>query len=272
MGNRISNATGLDGVTGYAAATGTDEVTVGAPGRIVIVGTSGLSSPGVAVVAGEVVDAFAHFAAAGGAAVLELVVGATVIPVPIKRTRQGAPRRGLPRAFDFGRIRVAAPASGTAFLRVTGPGACYLLKPFIDAPVDYDRPSAWQAGPHANPDLNLFAWPSKLPVVQADGFQVRPTPTRKAFSADAGVPITRQISSTTRYVLAAELVLTLEERDRLERFAEITRGENGEPFYFVRYDTQQVCRAYWMEDGDPADAGTRAGGRRTGFSLLLEVA
>lgn len=276
MGNRIMNATGLDGLADWTGASSIDEDVIGGPGRLVIVGNAGeLTSSATPVIAGQVVEAFGHVAGyAGAAASLEVEFltagGALVEGVAVSRKSRGDgdPRRGLPNTFDAFRGRLTAPAtSAQARLKATSAaGAVYLLKPFLES-VPWEGDSMFQAGPHANADLNLATWPTKLPPVRADG-GLEPIAQRTAFTGDAGVPITRKRTSALRYELRGDFLLTLEQFDRLEAFFRV----GAEPFYFTRYDSMQVCRARWLEDGEPSIRGFRNGLRRVSVGLLLQVA
>ena len=267
MPNLISNATGMDGVAGWTGGSSIDETILGAPGRAVIVGAGGsLTSAVVNVTPGTSIDVFATYAAAAGGALLECVFSTGAVAIPLKSRGDGRPRRGLPRAFDIARGRLTVPAgAATARLRVTGGGAVYLTKPFL-GPAPADRESMWQAGPHANADLNLPAFPSELPPPSVDA---SPIAQRKAFAGDAGVPITRRIGSSPRVTANLTYELTLEERDTLDQLYRSA----AEPFWFTRIDTMELCRARWLADGEPTDSGTRPGiDRTTRIGLLLEVA
>lgn len=271
MANRILNAAGLDGLADWTGATAIDETVVGGPGRAVIIGAGGtLLSSSTPVVAGQAVEAFGHVAAPGALAVEFLSGGGAsidVVAIPQKGAGEGPARRGLPHTFAAFRGRLTAPAgAASARLRATSAGSVALLKPFLET-TPWERESPWNVGPHTNPDLNLPTWPTKLRPADPSDYSVEPIPTRKAFAGDSGVPITRRVTLTPRYQLSASLRLSLEEFDRLEAF--FLAGV--EPFFFARYDTQQLCRARWLADGEPKLSGGRLVSRRAQFGLLLEV-
>lgn len=267
MSNDLSNATFLDDATGWTGGTSVDETTRGGPGRHVILATGGdvVSASGPAVTAGQMCEVFGHHAATGGPSSLYLKVGGTQTIVPLERANVGEPRRGVPSSFRFSYGRVAAPATGTATLRVIGSGTVMLLKPFLDA-APPTRRQAWQAGPHANVDLDLPAWPTDLPLPDPGSVDGQPVSTRKSFAGDSGVPIMRRMSVTARQMFRAGYELDLEERDRLDAFFRAGHA----PFWFLRPDTAQLCRAWWTPE-EPSDRG---GGvrRQTSIELLLEVA
>lgn len=274
MANRILNAGGLDGLTDWTGATSVDEEIVGGPGRAVILAAGGtLRSSSTAVTPGQALEAFGHVGGQGAALAVEFLAagGALVDTVAIPQIAPGAPpaRRGLPHTFAAFRGRPVAPAgSASARLKATAAaGAVSLLKPFLETQ-PWERDSAWNVGPHTNPDLNRQTWPTKLRLPDAGSYSVEPISTRRAFAGDVGVPITRRLTITPRYRLSAEIRVSIEEYDRLEAFF----LASVEPFFFVRYDTQQVCRAYWLEDGEPKLSGSRLVNRSARIGLLLEVA
>ena len=275
MGNKVLNASGLDGLADWTGSTSVDEATIGAPGRVVLVSSSGsLRSSSTPVVAGALVEAAGAYQATGGGAVLEvefLDVSLAVIEaavVPVKRYPSGSPRRGIASTFVLARGRLVAPVGAvTARLRARGTGTVYLLRPWLET-VLYGRDgSTWQTGLHTNSDLALSSWPTKLPPLEEGAFSVDPIPTRKSFAGDTGVPMTRQMTSTSRYMLRGALRLNAEEQDRLDDFFNLADS----PFWFTRQDTLQLCRAYWTADGEPAYSGLVRGRRRASFTLLLEV-
>lgn len=273
MANGIKNASGLDAAD-WTGATAFDEEVLGAEGRIVIVGAGGaLRSSTVPVVPGQVIEAAGLVGASGGGAVLEvefLSGGGVVIEtaaVAMKTPGDGRPRRGLPIAFDIRRGRLVTPAdAATARLLARGTGSAYLLKPLLD-PAPGRRPTVWTPGPHTNPDLNLPSLPSMLPPIEWDNAELEPIPLRKDFAPDAGVPITRRMGSTPRWKLTTSLRMTMEEADAFDEFFKA----GVEPFWIVRYDTQALCRAYWLADGEPSYSAARLGLREVSFGLLLEV-
>ena len=276
MSNKVLNASGLDGVTDWTGATSVDETTIGAPGRVVLVSSSGsLRSTTTPVEPGAVIEAAGAYQATGGGAVLEvefLDVSLAVIEttaVPVKRYPSGSPRRGIASTFALARGRLLVPVgAATARLRARGTGTVYLLRPWMETVLYGEFGSTWQTGQHSNPDLALSSWPTKLPPLDEGGYSVDPIPRRKSFAGDAGVPMTRELSSTPRYMLRGSLRLDAEEQDRLEDFFALADS----PFWFTRQDNLQLCRAYWTADGELAFAGLVRGRRRVTFTLLLEVA
>jgi hypothetical protein len=275
MGNQVSNATFLDGTTGWASPGGlaVDEDVRGAPGRAVLRagGASALlTSTAALLTGGTSLRAFAHhstgsrigirFQDAGGATVQDFVL-------PLERSGQGSPRRGLLGTYAFSSAVLPVPVGATKWLfyfssAIANP---VLMKPYGS---DDGRPAPlWQPGPHANADLNLPAWPAQFPFPAADTVQVDPIPTRKSFMGDQGVPSTRRITLTQRWKFMAEYSLTAEGRDDLDQFFASVAG----PFWFTRPDTRQLCQAVWLEDGEPADRGLENGKRKTQVGLLLKV-
>lgn len=286
MANRIPNATFLDALDGVTLtnATGTvDESVYGAPGRAVLVadataaGATTVAMGALAVTAGQQFHAFAHTAAinATGAQSLALQIrdggGAQLALIPLAlNTGDGRPRRGLPGSFDFWSLLGTIPATGTARLLLSGSlaidGKHLLLKPLLEAATVLER-QTWQPGPHTAPDLNLPSWPTQFSWALDSGLEFDPIPTRKAFDGDTGVPITRRVTSTLRYKIKAEFILTMEERDQLGQFFDAVEGL----FWFTRPDTQEVCQAAWLADGEPKDGGLYLGRRRTQVGLFLRV-
>lgn len=292
MQNEILNATGLDGVTDWrsslAGTLTTDDSLVGRDGVIVLAATKlaavagakvDLETSAVHVTQGERLEIFVHFAAAGGRAALELTIASGSPVGPIIARRQilplrpslRTPRRGIPGEFNIAYARFPALATGYARLRVVATAygghdlAAYAMRPFLAAG---DIPAArqsWAPGLHTNADLALPSWPSWLPSV-AGQYQADPLGRRSSFAGDSKVPIYRQVSETTRWIGRGTYALDTRERDLLSQFYEATSG----PFYFVRPDTAQLCRAQWT-DKEPTDSGTGAD-RRTEVELLLEVA
>lgn len=272
MTNKLTNATGLDGTAGYTGggALSTNETTTGGPGRIVVLSASGHLATDSVPVSGAVIYAYAHHAPGSRVRVRFLdaalaTVGADVLLPLVDPTRPDSPMtRGLPSTFDFSRGQAVRPTGATrALLRVEGgPNPKAILKPYLAD----DRMACWRPGPHGNPDLNLASWPD-LPPPQAGGFQVAPTGMRQAYETDSRKPITRRLPGASWYVLRATVSLDQLQRDRLQQFYESAQ----EPFWYVRPDTHQVSRAWWLEDGDPTDDGLGRG-RTTQYGLLLEPA
>lgn len=270
MGNQLKNAGLLDGSAGWTGLSGAvlsvDEAVVGGPGRAVLVATRNVAvgqtveaaSSGLAVTAGQVVEAFASVGGSGpGAVALKLEIlsagGArlAITDVPLQRASVGTPRRGL--AASFSRFWGLAPASATGTARLVGvytstvaaPQQAYLMKPYLAAPGSR-VPGVWDPGSHDNPDLQLPVWPSGLPPMLEES-SIEPFANRRAFAGDVGLPISERTYRGMHYALRARLRLTPEEADTLDQFYETTPG----PFFFLRPDTDQLCMAEWLADGAP---------------------
>jgi hypothetical protein len=300
MGNRIVNASGLDGVTGYQSiglvapprVISIDDSNLGAEGRLAIVSSgaalagapalSGIRTDEVAVVAGETLDAFTHFRTVGGTPSvwiqwIDIAHDATTSS-PLEITPPRSPPfgalRGRPGGFSFAALRTVVPV-GAAFARLTvacvlpqvgDAAAAILVKPFLGPPTLRGRRAAWTPGPHLNPDLALPAWPDILPPAEADSFNYEPVPTRRAFAGETGVPINRPTGANGWGYASFTMVLNAEQFDALGALSR-TGGE----FWYVRPDTAELCVAEFAEDGDPRDNGGHIGARRTAVRLLLRV-
>lgn len=271
MANELLNATGLDGTTNWTAGAGGVSILdsgAGGHGRLVISGGGSLASDRIALNGRANVWAMAHYLGAQLVVRFSDGAGATVqdVQVPARRGPQGPAERGRPGGFFFAKGLIPAPAGATHYaIRLTGSGAVRLLKPYASA--DGLKPCLWQAGPHANPDLNYPSWPAHLPAPMDEGLQFDPIPTRKGYSGDSGVEATRRITRTRRYRMAAQLSLTTVERDVLMDFFDDHPGK----FWFTRPDTREVCLAQWLAEGEPVDAGQLPGRRRTQIKLQLVV-
>lgn len=276
MGNLLTNASGLDGATGWTAlgagALAVDETTVGGPGRAVI-RSAGAGAPGdvvglvsafVAVAAGQVVEAAGRNAAVGGAWAQQLVwrdAGGAALaptPIPLAYTGFGPARRGLPATFNYGYLRAAAPANAasvalqvqTTLGQGDGAYAVYALKPFLGAAPADPRPTRWDPGAHVNPDLQLEIWPSILPPFRSDGLAT-PIANAKAWAGDAGIPIRETLYQDLHQEFRGQMRLSLEQWDALDAFYE---SSGDDEFYVVRPDTDQLCVAEWLADGAPKPA------------------
>lgn len=273
--NLIYNATGLDGPARYSSDGGvvsTDEAVLGAPGRVVLVGSGATLYTWVPLGAegpGRVATIFAHH---GPDARLMTsfwravdVIVADPVQLPKRRVVDVAPARGIPSTFSFSRGQLPVPTNAERALVFTVDGTSrLLLKPYLSL-TDHEC-FGWRPGPHDNPDLDLPAWPH-LPLPQVGGFSVSPTGMRSGFDSDSRVPITMEVNRSPWHVLRATVSLDALQRDRLQQFYESA----VQPFWYVRPDTMQVCRAWWLDDGDPEDNGL-ARGRTTSYGLLLEPA
>lgn len=296
MSNQLSNAGGLEGTTRWTASAGTlsvDEDVRGGPGRAVFKSTSTGAAAGqtdviaptsagrVTVVAGQYVEAFAGVWSAASGASCRVIFrdGAGVQvglaqAVSLVRPAEQAATRGVPKTFDFRRGRFEVPVGAVraelqAFVTVPVGGAeLCLLKPFLDVVAVTDKPRRWDPGVHTNTDLQLPVWPAGLPGFLLDGYAAAPTPLRTGFGTDAQIPLTRQIGSTPHHRIRPSMILDQVQRDVLQAFFE----DGGEPFWIVRPGTDQLCRAWWLDDGDPADAEQISPTTvRTEIGLLLEV-
>lgn len=269
MANQLQNATFLDGPTGWTAGSGLSVLATGqgGRGRLVLAGTTSLLSSRIPLSGATQVWAMAHhlggalrvrFSDAAGA-------GAVNIDVPVIDPAKGPAERGRPSGFNFSKARIIAPAGATHFALGVFGGAVRLLKPY--ASTDAREPLLWQPGPHANPDLNLPAWPAHLPLAMDEGLQADPIPSRKGFAGDSGVEMTRRMTRSRRYQLQAQYGLDSAQRDALLDFFDDTPGS----FYFTRPDTREVCIAQWMADGEPVLAGQLPGRRRVQVKLQVKV-
>jgi len=294
MGNQLLNATGLDTVADWESSLGgelsVDEAIIGAPGRLVLgsrlQGVAkgdrvDLATSTVAVSIGELLEVSCFYAAGEGYPTLELEIvdgtgdGDRVTAkqiLPTRPARAAGPSRGVASTFAFAYQRLRAPATGHARLRTVatahraGDVAAYMLRPFLDVGgLPRDR-QLWAAGPHSNPDLSLEAWPSTLPPISPSTWAADPTPTRRGFTGDSGVPHYTRNTRNRRFTGRGSMQLDALQRDELERFFR----EASEPFYFLRPDTHELCRARWT-DAEPKDSGVLPGERRTMVELFLEV-
>jgi hypothetical protein len=264
MGNALSNAGGLDGLTGYAPASGAltvDETTFGAPGRAVFVGPGGVICPGVAVTAGELLEVFAHVAdSAGAAPALVVEIGASVQAVPLVKTALYLPSRGLPLSFNWYYARIAAAATGNAVLTATSPNDTLLLKPYLAAAPSTARPTVWDPGSHVNPDLQLPTWPSLLPPFRPDALPT-PTTNASAFAADTNISITRDLYTQLQYDFKGQMRLNPQQYDALEQFYQANR----QTFFVVEPLNDRLCIASWLFDGAPKPSAN------SGIWTIVEV-
>ena len=290
MGNALTNAGGLDGVTGWSAIGGAAvsalESGYGAPGRAVLqaLGTAngaiGLQSSQLPAAAGQVWEIYAGLQASlPGQQLLAQWIdagGANVIasaPVPQVSQPIGIARRGLPSSFGRYYGRLIAPA-GTGHLSLIAqatsagiPGVVLLLKPYAaQAPAD-PRPTLWDPGSHNNPDLQLAAWPSALPPFQADAM-AQPIANAKAWTGDQGIPVREDLYRALHFEYRPRMRLDIEGQDTLEQFFETQR----DPFYVVRPDTDQLCVADWLADGAPKPVSISGPWTMVEVGLHLEVA
>lgn len=267
MPNRISNATGLDGVTGYAGGAGlaVDDSVLGAPNRLVITAAADgdLRTSAAAVTAGETIEAFAHHPFGGGIAVRFYTAGDAAVGAPVMLTRKAnpmrSPKRGIAATFAFSRGRLVVPATATKAVLALPAGlqsVDALFRPFLGDPGE-----CWRPGSHLNPDLEIPSFPPLEP--QRDGFALEPIPLRKSFAGDAGIPTSRRVAAASRRFVVVEYALDALGRDDLDSFWRANHDE----FFFVRPDNGDLVIAEWADDGDPKDTGSGAS-RRTSIRLL----
>lgn len=268
MANGILNASGLDGATGFAGTNvAADNAVLGAEARIVITADANLASANVNLAGAAGVYAFGMFAGDGLAVRFRNGVG-VIGDYPLPTLRQPAsPTRGIARTFGFASGYIAAPVGATQWALVeSGGGEAAMFRPYgMGTSAAARRPRTWSPGDHANPDLDLAAWPDLLPNAEADGFALEPIPLRKSFVGDSGIPTTRRVASTSARFATVTLALNAVDRDILEQFWRANHDE----FWFVRPDTGDLCIAEWADDGDPKDEGGQPGARRTSVRLLL---
>lgn len=266
--NQLDNATGLDGGVGWSTpnvAVQADETVRGSPGRVCLVGGAYILSGAIPLNGAASILAFAHHAK-DSILVVRWLNGqgadAGDVVIPRLDNPAGPARRGIPSTFAFSRARVQAPVGAAAYrLFAQGTAESLLLKPYASP----ENACAWSPGPHSNLDLNLKVWPEAL-AAKSDSWRASPTGVRVGFETDSRIPITTQVASEPWVLASFSMALDLAQRDDLETF---WRSTKGAPFWYVRPDTHQLCRAWWTEDGDPSDSGMGRG-RRTEVGLLLE--
>lgn len=268
MANDLVNATFLDGPAGWSSsgAVTVDEATRGSPGRVVLVANGPIRSAAVALNGAAVVHAFAHHAP-GARLLVRFLNGAAQgvgdVVLPRVTNPAGTPRRGIPSTFAFSRGAASAPGGAVSYQLVTENAAPnLLLKPYAGR----SAVCGWLPGPHANPDLRLPVWPDSAGQPTGDSWRAQPTGVRVGFETDSRIPVTSQVATEPWVTASFTLTLDLAARDDLDVF---WRATQRAPFWFVRPDTHQLCRAWWLEDGDPADSGMGRA-RRTEVGLLLE--
>lgn len=283
-GNKIEGATGLDGVTPFAATGATravDSDVIGAEARPVFVGTgtggaATFTLGDVAAVDGDAFEAFVQIGAIGVATPAPVVKvtggGGGTVALALERVGRGLPRRGLGGSFDLYYGRGIIPATGSAAIYAAAAldvgDKVAFFRPFLDVGALPARRQTWNAGAHLNPDLDRAAWPSNLPAFTAEDLELEPTPLRRGFTGDDGTTATRLVAGRSRHTLNATLVLDAEERDVLDQFWRANHSE----FWIVRPDTLDLCIGEWAVDGDPKDTGGKVGSRRTNVRIMLREA
>lgn len=289
-GNQITNASMADGISAWLGGAGVglsvNDTTYGYDGRIVLVGTTGgqdvdlfMGTP-LAVSNGQILEAFSHHAHIGGTT--QLVVqfsttnnfaAITTVPVPLVKAGDGDPRLGLAKSMNFSHGRITAPLTGFARLYArniavgAGTKRGLLLKPYLEVlPNAKAKYRCWDPGPHINPDLNIPRWPAVLPHLRGDGFSVPTIPSRTAWSGDQGVEVYKKLTNAPWFRVDAQIRGDQETHAILDQFFRTS----PEPFWFVRPDTFQLCRATWRADGEPAMQGVGPD-KTISFGLQLSV-
>lgn len=276
-GNELTNAGFAEGTSfwdigGVNGAAYIDETDYGYDGRPVFVvngqgATSAIAQqPGrtLPVTQGQVLEIFAHHAGINANTVLILMVapdqnfnvGRQDFNLPVTSKGDGSPRLGLAKSFDFTHARVTAPFNGYARLYIhsaqTGSNQkTLLMKPYLERVLAKTKYRCWDPGKHVNPDLKIPHWPSELPHLRADQFSAPIIPSRVGFSGDKGVSVTKKLTRSPWYNVSGQLRGDQETHAILDRFFRTA----PEPFWFVRPDTLQLCRATWMAEGEPSMSG-----------------
>ena len=290
MSNRLLNAGGLDGVSGWNAVGGStiavDASVLGAPGRAALSAAHtptdlvGLQSGRMDATAASTWEVYAGVAAPTAAPQLSVqwinegantVVRTDVVPRVCAGV--GVSRRGLASTFDRFYGRLTRPAGADRFSLVadapdTGGGVVLgLLKPFMaPAPAD-PRPTLWDPGAHNNPDLQLPAWPSELPPFQADAL-AQPIANAKAWAGDAGIPVREDLYRSLHFEYRPRMRLDIAGQDALDQFFAAQRDS----FWVVRPDTDQLCVAEWLADGAPKPVSNSGPWTMVEVGLHLEIA
>lgn len=287
--NLVKNASFLDGTQGFVAPDGgvltVDDQIFGAPGRSVLVlnDTPGNGNPmtismdypeGPGVTSGELLEVFVMGKSTIPNPSVKLQVqGGSETTIPLKEEHKGSATRGVPSTFNIYRGRFVAPSTGQARISmsaVASSGASHIMlmfRPYIEKVAATARQRQWTPGPHYGADLDLPIWPSSLPPFRTDGVQVEPMPVRRAFSGDVARPSTSRIAHNPSYMFKGDLELNGVQYDLLEDLC----YNQAEPFWFVRPDTNQLCHAYWADDGSPSAQGALNPVRKVSIGLLLEV-
>ena len=276
-GNELTNAGFAEGtsfwdVLGNNGAAYIDETVHGYEGRSVFAlnGTNGTNfsitqnaAYKTPVTLGQVLEVFGHHAALKATSKLVVQFSANVnftapteIEVPILNKGDGDPRLGLAKSYNFSHARINSPVNGYARIRLLGtPNAAnprlLLMKPYLERVLAKTKYRCWDPGKHVNPDLQIPHWPSELPHLRADQFSAPIIPSRVGFSGDKGVSVTKKLTRSPWYNVSGQLRGDQETHAILDRFFRTA----PEPFWFVRPDTLQLCRATWMAEGEPSMSG-----------------
>lgn len=292
-GNAITNAGGVEGVAGWVGSAGSvlaiDDTVRGFDGRMVIRAAKNVAlnevvtlanQPAVAISSDQYIEAFAHHGANRGSTTLKLQIfsdaAATVllqtIDVPTQTAGDGNPRLGLSKSYTFSHLRMKSPVTGFMRLQVSnsptsaGLMQVLIMRPYLEAVSQKTKYRCWDPGPHIDPDLNLPHWPSDLPHLRAENFSVPVIPSRVAFSGDKGIAVTKKLTRSPWYQAMGQVRGDQETHAILDQFFRT----QPEPFWFVRPDTLQLCRAYWLAEGEPSSSGLGAN-KIIEFGLQLSI-
>lgn len=276
-GNELTNAGFAEGTSfwDYAGNSGPayiDETDYGYDGRPVFVvngtGTSVVvaqtSAKWVPVTTGQILEVFGHIAGVNinprlqvdFFSTLDITSFVTAFEASVTSKGDGSPRLGLSKSFDFCHSRMVSPITGYARFSVQGPitgsnPKILFMKPYLERVLPKTKYRCWDPGKHVNPDLQIPHWPSELPHLRADQFSAPIIPSRVGFSGDKGVSVTKKLTRSPWYNVSGQLRGDQETHAILDRFFRTA----PEPFWFVRPDTLQLCRATWMAEGEPSMSG-----------------
>lgn len=288
-GNDLTNASFLDGTggwTGVGGALTVDEGQAGrgGKGRAVLVATSsgstaGARSGGVAVTAGQILEVAGLYGSTGASVELALAIysGASLVSrtvLPKIRSAAGVCRQGAPELLNAAYALMAAPASGLASVEVvaTSGGAgtfeAWLSKPYLDAVWQDRKAYVWDPGLFANDDLAAMRrWPAQFPPILLEGYGAQKTPIREAWTGDGGREGSLRKAGLPAVKMTGRMRLPRAQYSDLEDF----HTASDEPFLIVRPDTDQLCKASWLADGDPNNEPTGVGDVYASFGLQLVV-
>lgn len=276
MSQALANAGFLEGTTGWTGGSPTvDETTAGALGRRVLTRSASVSASNVldltsavvtsGVAAGVAVTAMGMVGIEGPMRYADLQIQfltsadavIDTVTLGLQEDQDGTPSRGI---AGFGRFyddlicpattaKVRLKATATAY--GSGTGKIHLLKPYLAIARDTTVPARWAPGVHANADLQLPDWPQRLPPVLMDGYSCEPLAISEGFRGDNMIPGGRQFGLPGRFSLSGNLSLTPAQADMLEAFhlAQAVMDAEDRGFWFVRPDTDQLCRATFAEEG-----------------------
>jgi hypothetical protein len=288
-GNALKNAGFLDGATNYSASGLTlavDAATRGAPGRIVLVGTATAggagtnytigNSVGVTVAAGGTFEVFALVGGSNGAVSVEVVIGGVTTQVPLIRAQQATASRGLAETFGLYYLRGVSAGGGSAILNArlisagAGAVALWIQKPFLDVASPTSPalgfPQVFDPGAHDNADLNRTVWLTAMPRFLASS-EIAPVSNLATFATDSQLPINVRTYTGLRHTLRGRMRLT---KDQVARLDDFYAARTISPFWFVRPDTNELCFASFLADGQPTPIAHKGAFTMTEVGLLLE--